>query len=381
MRERKPNPEKPRAGNETLRPDLLPDVLPDVLVVGLGPAGARAAEAAAARGASVLAVDRRHVPGEPVQCAEFVPHLLAQETAGLAAVTRQTIERMDTFVEDRPPDAADLGIDLPGRMIDRAAFDRGLIHRAREAGADCRTGLAVRAIEVDGEVHLSDGRKLRPKVLIGADGPRSTVGRAIGRINREIVETRQIRVRLLVPGTATEIFLRAGFEGGYGWLFPRGRAANLGLGLRPGARRRLKAGLSDLHQTLATEGRVGRRVLETTGGAIPVGGPLEPVGRLSEVTVLLAGDAAGLTHPITGAGIAAAVLSGAWAGRAAADWAAGKSATIAEYAEELEETFAALMARALTRRRELLVRFERGGAPRPADLRRAWIAFPEYWAA
>ena len=36
--------------------------------------------------------------------------------------------------------------------------------------------------------------------------------------------------------------------------------------------------------------------------------------------MLLAGDAAGLTNPVTGAGIASAVQSGALAGRAAADF-------------------------------------------------------------
>jgi hypothetical protein len=55
-----------------------------------------------------------------------------------------------------------------------------------------------------------------------------------------------------------------------------------------------------------------------TGGVIPVGGIVGPCGRLGRVRVLLAGDAAGLAHSVTGAGIAAAVLSGTLAGEAAA---------------------------------------------------------------
>ncbi len=46
---------------------------PDVLVVGLGPAGSRAAEAAARAGLRVIALEKRGEPGSPVQCAEFVP--------------------------------------------------------------------------------------------------------------------------------------------------------------------------------------------------------------------------------------------------------------------------------------------------------------------
>ena len=56
----------------------------DIVVLGLGPAGARAARAAAARGWRVVAFDRKQVAGQPVQCAELVPGLIGQD--GLDAV-------------------------------------------------------------------------------------------------------------------------------------------------------------------------------------------------------------------------------------------------------------------------------------------------------
>jgi len=46
---------------------------PDVLVIGLGPAGSRAAEAAAKACLHVIALEKRPAAGTPVQCAEFVP--------------------------------------------------------------------------------------------------------------------------------------------------------------------------------------------------------------------------------------------------------------------------------------------------------------------
>jgi digeranylgeranylglycerophospholipid reductase len=42
---------------------------PDVVVVGLGPAGSRAAATAAAAGLVVVALERRRAAGTPVQCA------------------------------------------------------------------------------------------------------------------------------------------------------------------------------------------------------------------------------------------------------------------------------------------------------------------------
>jgi geranylgeranyl reductase family protein len=350
----------------------------DVLIVGLGPAGARAAWAVARAGRSVLAVDRRKEAGVPVQCAEFVPALLGQEFDGLDAVTRQRIKAMITFVEDEIPDTKD---NFPGRMIDRARFDARLVEAARVAGAGCRLGVALEHVASDGAATLTDGTTIRPRLLVGADGPRSLVGRAIGRVNRDLVETRQITVPLLKPHPATDIFLAADIPGGYAWLFPKDAVANLGVGVAPATRRRLKPLLERLHHVLIDEGRVGRDILGHTGGPIPVGGLLEAKGMLDPVPVLLAGDAAGLTNPVTGAGIASAVISGNLAGEAAAAWLGGDTDALDAYVDELDALFRGALTRALTRRRELLERYRTDRGPTPADLRRGWIAYDEYWAA
>jgi flavin-dependent dehydrogenase len=112
-----------------------------------------------------------------------------------------------------------------------------------------------------------------------------------------------------------------------------------------------------------------------------VGGLLHPLGSLGAVAVLLAGDAAGLTNPVTGAGIGAALISGGLAGAAAADWLAGADLALDDYAEEVEALFGPALRRALQRRQETLKRYQDGSGPTPAALRRGWIAYPEYWAA
>jgi flavin-dependent dehydrogenase len=108
---------------------------------------------------------------------------------------------------------------------------------------------------------------------------------------------------------------------------------------------------------------------------------LDPTGHVGEVPVLLTGDAAGLTNPVTGAGINAAVLSGAMAGKAAAAFLSGRANALADFAEELEDLFGASLRRALSRRQTLLQHYAHGKTPRPEDLRAAWIAYPDYWAA
>lgn len=333
----------------------------DVVVLGLGPAGASAAAAAARRGCKVIALDRKREAGVPVQCAELVPAML--EVA--AGSVRQQIDSMLTFVEGEAPD---LTPHFPGRMLDRAKFDASLVADAAQAGADCRFSVSIKSISPDGVIRTNQGYSVRGKVIVGADGPRSIAGRAIGSVNRELVETRQVTVPLLEPHAATDIFLSAGIPGGYGWLFPKGDAANLGAGVAPAHKGKLKSIVAGLHSSLAKDRRVGSKVMSFTGGAIPVGGMLKPFGFLEETLVLLAGDAAGLANPVTGAGIAAAVHSGRLAGQAVA------GASAQTYQEELEDLYGAALERALRRRRELL-----HVKPEKAALRRGWIAYPEYW--
>lgn len=350
----------------------------DVLVVGLGPAGASAAAAAARAGARVLAIDRRATPGLPVQCAEFVPAALAAETPAVARAELQRIVAMETMIGPGDPLRTR---DFHGAMVDRAEFDATLVAAARRAGARIETGIALRAVAAGGEAVLSDGRRIAARVAIGADGPRSTLGRLCGHINRDLAEARQITVPLLAGHDATDIFLAPEIVGGYGWLFPRGSEANLGLGVAHHARARLKPLLAALHAELVRQGRVGRTARRLTGGALPVGGPVGPLGRVGALPVLLAGDAAGLTHPITGAGIAAGCLSGRMAGEAAAEMAAGRAGAAEDYAEDLADLFGGALALALRRRAELMAHHGPGRQPGPSALRRAWIAFPEYRAA
>jgi len=356
----------------------MPIETPDVLIVGLGPAGSRAAATAAAAGLSVIALERRRAAGTPVQCAEFVPVPIERDVPGVRSVTEQKVGRMLTFIDEREPEVTE---DFRGFMIDRAAFDRMLAQEAALNGTECRYGETVWSIGSDATVQTSTGARLRPRVLIGADGPHSQVGATIGQINRDLVDTRQVTVPLVLPHDATDIFLNVDYYGGYGWLFPKGAVANVGLGVSVEARRVLKPMLAALCDKLANERRIGTRALALTGGAIPVGGRVRSVGRLGPTAVLLAGDAAGLTNPVTGAGIASAVQSGALAGRAAVDLIGGCAAALDDYEQELGDIFDAALGRALRRRREVLACYAGGGRPDARALSDGWIASPHYWAA
>jgi digeranylgeranylglycerophospholipid reductase len=347
----------------------------DALVIGLGPGGAAAAAAAARAGLAVVAIDRRAEIGIPVQCAEFIPLPLGRHARD-AGVLVQRILGMTSAL----PSGARHRTDFPGLMIDRARFDRALAEAAQAAGAMLCRGTSLTGLDAGADVATlrdTGGEfALRYRVLIAADGPRSRVATALNLPRLETVDTRQYTVPLRGPSSETEIWLAPEYPGGYAWLFPKGATANLGLGMDSRLTRDLKQPLDRLHAMLVAEGRLDPEILARTGGPIPVGGMRSS---LAERNVAFVGDAAGLTHPITGAGIAAAIISGEYAGESAARYCAGDAEAWRAYEEEIRDQFETSLARAVARRRWLVSRWKSADARSDGFHRRAWIAFPEYF--
>ena len=348
----------------------------DVLVIGLGPAGGAAAAAAARAGLSVLAVERKTHVGVPVQCAEFIPLPLGKY-AQAEGVLVQRIVGMKNYLPSGVTEAAT----FPGLMIDRAAFDQALAREAETQGAVL--SLASRLLRLDAQqsiayIQTPEGEcEIAYRLLIAADGPYSTVASLLGLAPLDTVFTRQYTVPLLRPYSDTDIWLSDDYPGGYAWLFPKGDCANLGVGADKDYTHDLKQPLDVLHARLVEQGVVGAAILSLTGGLIPVGGLR---GRLVVENVLFVGDAAGLTHPITGAGIAAAIASGESAGQAAARFLlASEVDALDEFEADIRDQFEASLTRATARRQWLNQQWHTAAAGEDAMHRKGWIAFPEYF--
>ena len=157
------------------------------------------------------------------------------------------------------------------------------------------------------------------------------------------------------PGSLEQCNAKRVFQlfdpGGYGWLIPAGKDAVLGTGMEEQV---AHEALDDLHRQLAGAGLVGDTILSQSAGAVPVGGLRE---KLAWGNILFAGDAAGLAHPLTGAGIHPAVVSGEAAGKAAAEWASGHLGAIPSYEAKMRGQFSAVLARALRNREPLEMPF------------------------
>jgi digeranylgeranylglycerophospholipid reductase len=346
----------------------------DVLVVGAGPAGSSAAQAAAREGAVVLVVDRRRVIGVPVQCAEYIPAMLLAEVPVDGDVLVQAIRAMKTLIPGCRPEE----MQAPGYTIRRDRFDQRLAASAEQAGA--RFVLSTSAVERRDEHTVVLKRKtgrhflLKTKIIIGADGPRSTVAKWVGVARRNLIPAIQARVALARPMDVTEVYLESEFRGGYGWLFPKGREANAGLGFRPlsGGEPSPRRLLELFLERLRADGKIVGPAIGYQGGWIPV----EPARTSVVGNVLLVGDAAGQTHPITGAGIFSAVtcgkLAGQWAARAVRK---NDPDELLNYEKQWRELFGETLDRACARRRFMEAHWARFDE----IITSCWIAYRDYY--
>jgi digeranylgeranylglycerophospholipid reductase len=309
----------------------------DVIVVGAGPAGSVAALNAAAE-SDVLLIEKRPEIGAPVRCAEAVPLIdtpLVFQTSFDKYVKpdRKWVASEVKAVRATAPDGTIvevsgemLATEAPlGIILERKLFDRQLAKDAARSGAHVMvrtraTGLiledgTVRGVKLS---RLGEEFDVRSKLVIGADGVESQVGRWAG-INttlklKDIESCVQYQMQNadLTDG-AIDFYFGSAAPSGYAWAFPKGDgAANIGLGVL-GSRLSDKRPLAYLNEFVAQRFPRGKPV-ELVMGACPVSDALPHTVHNG---LMLVGDAAHHTDPITGGGIMAALQSGTLAGQVA----------------------------------------------------------------
>jgi digeranylgeranylglycerophospholipid reductase len=300
----------------------------DVLVVGAGPAGAVAARAAkrAAPALDVLMVERDRAVGAPVRCAEGVGDAGLREFADPDGAD-WTARRITRVIFLAPDDTeVRLAEREVGWVLDRTRFDAHLAAAAVAEGAELRVGTEAAAMGRDNgrwAVRLRGARgeeTVRARVVIGADGVETMVGRWAGLDTRVPARDMESCAQYIVQGIDFDpdaIYLQFGDRvapGGYAWVFPRGvGTANVGLGIVAlkadgrSARQYLDAWMARRFPRGATTGyTVGGVIVHTT------------VKQTYADGVLLAGDAAHMVNPLSGGGIVNAMKAGRLAGQTAA---------------------------------------------------------------
>jgi len=146
---------------------------PDVIVVGAGPSGLLAAEAASSKGARVLVLEEHEEIGKPIKCSGVI------SSSGLKQLD---IHPKSSFILNKVKGARFHSpggeyFSIEGKLayvIDREQFDKYLAEVAIRSGTTIRTSCKVESLMLKGQkiigVKTSKGEQIKSKVVIDGEG-------------------------------------------------------------------------------------------------------------------------------------------------------------------------------------------------------------------
>jgi geranylgeranyl reductase family protein len=308
----------------------------EVVVVGGGPAGAAAAITLAQAGRDVVVVDKARFPRDKC-CGDglTVAALRELEDLGIgpeAVAQWQVVE--ETWI--RSPSGRTVRLPLPqgqGQfvvVVPRVELDAAVLDRARAAGAKVHDGhrLVSARAGADGiELEVDGLGSVRAAYAIGADGAWSPLRHALGAHQPGYLGDWHA-FRQYFSGVGPEaarglwVWFEADLLPGYAWSFPLpGGRANVGFGIERDAGIAVRDMKRIWPELLARP-----HLRQVLGQDAEPEGPHKAwpiparVGRLpltaGDGRALFAGDAAAASDPLTGEGIAQALVTGRLAARA-----------------------------------------------------------------
>ena len=285
-------------------------------VVGAGPAGSRTAELIARHGFKVALVEKNTDVGLPVRCTGLISSRLMDIVPDLPASA--ILNRIDSARFFATANSFELRSRRPFYVVDREKLDKFLYLRARKAGAAADTGMLFKDFELSSKddedfltLHTSKG-KVQTRLLVGADGPVSTVAEKAG---LERPANMMTGMQMTVPGdydasTAELIFSEELTPDFFGWVVPLSETrARVGVAAKQNA----LAGLRTLVEK-RTGGLVkAADVKPDVAGKINFG----LMQRTSAERVMVVGDAACQVKPFSGGGVVYSLMGAGYAANAA----------------------------------------------------------------
>jgi menaquinone-9 beta-reductase len=315
----------------------------DVGIVGAGPAGCTAALVLAGSGLKVVLVDKASLPSSKI-CGDALSGTVMNVLKRLPGncyddflkLTPKSPSRGICFVA---PGGSALDLPFspgqndaepaPGYICRRQVFDGFLLQKVREVTeTHILDNFPVREIDFENGTFLIKGEKgeLTCRMIVGADGTHSTVGRILAghTLNHEryCLGARAYfkGVKDIHPERFIELHFLKELLPGYFWIFPMEEGlVNAGIGIMYNKLRSGKESLAakfreiiTTHPSLAGRFAGAEMVSKIEAHGLTLGPDPKTI---SGEGFLLAGDAASLIDPFSGEGIGNAMVSGEIAGQ------------------------------------------------------------------
>ena len=308
----------------------------DFVIIGAGPAGSTTARHLAGAGCSVLIIDKRQELGAPIQCSgavsrhalvnvgiepddEFIQEAIYGFEIYDQAGTSTAIDYRELKADEYGAEAGKVPL---GYVVDRRRFDRYLMTKAIQAGAEAWLKTEGKGYTCDGDglatvllERYGEASSVRCRCVIGADGLMSQVGKWAGLRTHIRIGELAACLQYVCEGVDSKGLLEiitgnAWAPGGYAWVFPKGHGyTEIGLGVTPNhtplsAKQHLQ---HFMENSFFKERFANAKILEVQGGGVPLAAPLTT--QFADRMILI-GDAARHVNPITGGGIHTALSGG-----------------------------------------------------------------------
>lgn len=305
----------------------------DVVIVGAGPSGSTAAKNLAENGKKVLIIDKQKFPRDK-PCGGAIPTRVMKQfpyveefidSISYGSYTHSSsLKYTLKFVREKP---------LLATVI-RKDFDDGLVKLAVNAGAMFLNSKTVKDVTTQKDkavLLLDDEEKIEAKIVLGCDGMRSIVAEktnlckkmddiCICVVQEQPMSTQQLQ-KYFTDKKIVHLFIKTQGIAGYGWVFPKKKHINIGMGQFESAvdsskaRPNLKKSYKKYVELLKEKKMLPKDfpIENVKGGTLPV----FPLKKTYSDRVLICGDAAGFINSITGEGIYYAMASGKMAANVA----------------------------------------------------------------
>jgi len=296
----------------------------DIIVIGAGPAGAMAAQAASKGGRNVCLLERKEKAGTPVRCGEGIG--LKGAFSNEFEIDTNWIKAKISRVKLISPSgiAVTLVNSVDSYVVDREIMDLDLVKRAISLGAHYQANTPVISINRnDKNLYECKSPKesyFAPCVIL-ADGVESRLARdlcwqtALDPVDLETCAFCKVTHESIDAESCIFYIGNNITPAGYAWVFPRGNnQANIGLGVL-GSNSSAGKAKALLEKFVAVK-FPGAQMIDLHCGGVPAGKWLKPLVKDGAMVV---GDAARQVISLTGAGINYSVYAGQLAGKIAAE--------------------------------------------------------------
>ncbi|MFX0047986.1 MAG: hypothetical protein ACFE8G_07435 [Candidatus Hermodarchaeota archaeon] len=256
----------------------------------------------------VILEDHKEI-GVPFQCAGIVSQKLGQ-----------LIEIPEEIVLNRVRTAkivipSGKSINLSGEenpyIVDRIALDRLFYLKVKDnQNIKYYLGERYKSFEYyidNGKKYLlieTSRRKLKTRMLIGCDGPLSSVGQQLN-VKNEVLYASQVRIEASFKEDEAVMYFDPRWKHLFGWIVPEGKHIfRIGIAAPKNVNRNFKLYLEELGIDINNK-------IDQQGGIIPYG----IMNKISYDNILLLGDAAGQVKATTGGGIIMLLTAAKYASR------------------------------------------------------------------